>query len=223
MITLILCGLFLCVFNLTLFPHLTIKVVQCDNDREFDNASSHASFASSVVILRISCPYTSPQNGKVERSLHTINNMICSLLFQASMPTCYWVEGLHTTTYLLNRLPCKVINISCPYVTLYGVTPSYKHLRVFSCVCYPNLSAQAAHKLAPRSTRCVFLGYSADHKGYRRLDLSTNNIVVVSRHVVFDEAVFPFIASPRLTNDLDIFLQDDAPSAAPMLAPLSAP
>jgi hypothetical protein len=58
----------------------------------------------------------------------------------------------------------------------------------------------------PRSTRCVFFGYSAaDHKGYQCLDLSTNNIII-SRHVVFDETVFPFAASPRLTNNLDIFL-----------------
>jgi hypothetical protein len=129
------------------------------------------------------------------------------------------VKGLHTTTYLLNRLPCKAISASCPYVTLYGVAPSYEHFHVFSCVCYLNLSAQDVHKLAPWSTRFVFVRYSAHHKGYRCLDLSTNNIIV-SRHVVFDKAVFPFAASPRLTNNLDIFLQDDTPGAAPMPAPL---
>jgi hypothetical protein len=123
------------------------------------------------------------------------------------MPSCYYVKALHTTTYLLNHLPCKPISASCPYVTLYGVTPSYEHLRVFSCVCYPNLSAQLTHKLASRSTHCVFLGYSADHKGYQCLNTSSTNIVI-SRHVVFDEAVFPFAASPRLTNDLDIFMQE---------------
>jgi hypothetical protein len=37
----------------------TIKAVQCDNGREFDNASSHAFFVSSGVVLHISCPYTS--------------------------------------------------------------------------------------------------------------------------------------------------------------------
>jgi hypothetical protein len=57
------------------------------------------------------------------------------------MPAHYRVEGLHTTTYLLNRLPCKAISASYPYVTLYGVAPSYEHLRVLNCVCYPNLSA----------------------------------------------------------------------------------
>jgi hypothetical protein len=124
-----------------------------------------------------------------------------------SMPPRYWVEGLHTTTYLLNHLPCMAISVSCPYVALYSVTPTYEHLRIFGCVCYPNLSAQAAHKLVPRSTRCVFLGYSTDHKGYRCLDLSINKIIV-SQHVVFDEAVFPFAASSCSTSTLGHRLAD---------------
>jgi hypothetical protein len=85
--------------------------------------------------------------------------------------------------------------MTSPYFTLHGVTPSYEHLRVFGCACYPNLSTVAAHKLAPRSTRCIFLGYSTNHKGYRCLDLTTNNIVV-SQHVVFDEADFPSLPRP---------------------------
>jgi hypothetical protein len=51
------------------------------------------------------------------------------------------------------------------------------------------------------STRCVFLDYSADHKGYLCLDLSTN-CLIVSRHMVFDEDSFSLNASPSLT-DLD--------------------
>jgi hypothetical protein len=87
---------------------------------------------------------------------------------------------------------------------------------MFGCVCYPKLSAQATNKFPP-STHCVFLEYSADHKYYRCLNLSTN--IVVSRHV-FGEAVFPIAASPRLTNDLGIFPWDDAPSVAPIPDPL---
>jgi hypothetical protein len=170
----------------------------------------------------MSCPYTSLQNGKAERTLRTTNNMIRSLVFYAFFPVRYWIDGLHTATYLLNRLFSMTIHESCPYVTLHGVAPSYEHLRVFHCTCYPNLSDQAPHKLVPRSIRCAFLGYSADHKGYQCLGLSTNNIII-SRHVVFDETDFPFAVSPRLTNDLDIFLQDNSWSAAPMPAPLTAP
>jgi hypothetical protein len=67
----------------------TIKAVQCDNGREFDNASSRAFFVAKGVLLWMSCPYTFPQNSKTERILRTINNMLRSLLFQASIPAHY--------------------------------------------------------------------------------------------------------------------------------------
>jgi hypothetical protein len=49
---------------------------------------SRVFFATNGVILRMSCLYTSPQNGRAEHILCTINNMIHSLLFQASIPVC---------------------------------------------------------------------------------------------------------------------------------------
>jgi hypothetical protein len=110
--------------------------------------------------------------------------------------------------YLLNRLPTKTISVVCPHVALFGSAPSYEYLRVFGCACYPNIAATAPHKLTPRSTRCVFLSYSADHKGYHCLDLSPNRLIV-SRHVVFDEDSFPLAASPNLT-DLDFLLESDS-------------
>jgi hypothetical protein len=85
---------------------------------------------------------------------------------------------------------------------------------VFGCAYYPNLSAKATHKLASRSTRSIFLGYSADHKGYRCLNLTTTNIVV-SRQVVFYEADFPVSVSPSLTNNLDIFCRMTLPVRLP--------
>jgi hypothetical protein len=102
-----------------------------------------------------------------------------------------------------------VIQVACPHLALFGFAPSYEHLRVFGCTCYPNTTATAPHNLSPRSTRCVFLGYSADHKGYRYLDQSTNRLIV-SRHVVFDEDNFPLVASPSLT-DLN-FLYESGPT-----------
>jgi transposase InsO family protein len=65
-----------------------------------------AILASRGVTLRFSCPYTSAQNGKAERSLRTINDVLRTLLFQASIPPEFWVEALSTATYLINRRPC---------------------------------------------------------------------------------------------------------------------
>jgi hypothetical protein len=93
----------------------------------------------------------------------------------------------------------------CPHIALFRSAPSYEHLRVFGCVCYPNTAATVPHKLAPRSTRCVFLGYSSDHKGYRCLDLSTN-CLIVSQHMIFDEDNFPLTASHNPT-DLDFLCE----------------
>jgi histone deacetylase 1/2 len=47
------------------------------------------------------------------------------------------------------------------------------------------------HKLSPRTVACVFLGYPLSHKGYHCLDPTTRRIIV-SWHIIFDEAMFPF-------------------------------
>jgi hypothetical protein len=70
----------------------TVKAIQCDNGREFDNSSTHFFLQSNGTQLRMSCPYTSPQNGKVERIIGSVNNVIRTLLIQASLPGCYWAE-----------------------------------------------------------------------------------------------------------------------------------
>jgi hypothetical protein len=74
------------------------------------------------------------------------------------------------------------------------VLPSYARRYIFAffgCACWPNLRSYNKRKLAFRSKRCVFLGYSPKHKGVKCLDVSTGR-VYVSRDVVFNEAVFPF-------------------------------
>jgi hypothetical protein len=73
------------------------------------------------------------------------------------------------------------------------------------------MTATTAHKLSTRSTRCVFLGYSTDHKGYCCLDLSTN-CLIISQHVIFDEDNFALAASPSLT-DL-VFLYELVPTVS---------
>jgi hypothetical protein len=94
-----------------------VKSIQCDNGCEFDNSLRQFFLAHSVQ-LRMSCPYTYTQNGKVRRILRITNNIVHTLLFQTSMSPQYWVESLHTATYLLNRLSTKTITTSRPYIAL---------------------------------------------------------------------------------------------------------
>jgi histone deacetylase 1/2 len=117
--------------------------------------------------LRLSCPYTSQQNDKAERAIRTLNDTMRRLMFQAHLPEKFWAEALATATYLVNRRPCKAINSLVPYTRLHSSPPTYAALRVFGCLCYPNVASTLPHKLSPCSMPCVSLGYPSQHRGYR--------------------------------------------------------
>jgi hypothetical protein len=142
----------------------TIQSIQCDKGREFDNSSTRTFFLTHGVLLWMSCPYTSSQKGKAERMIRSINNIIRSLLFQASLAPSFWVEGLHTAPYLLNRLPTKTLAFATPHLALFGSHPTYTHLHVFGCACYPNMSARHLTSLPPGQASASFLGIPATTK-----------------------------------------------------------
>jgi hypothetical protein len=172
----------------------------------------------------MSCPYTSAQKGKAERVIRSINNIIRTLLIQSSVPPNFWATALGTATYLLNILPTKTLALSTPHFALFGCNPSYEHLRVFGCKCNPNLSATTPHKLSPRSTLCVFLGYSPHHKGYLCFDRQSNR-TIISRHEVFDETSFPFSEDSNPPTPVAFDFLDDYsnPVTAPFgLSPVSS-
>uniref|UniRef100_A0A8R7RGG2 Reverse transcriptase Ty1/copia-type domain-containing protein n=1 Tax=Triticum urartu TaxID=4572 RepID=A0A8R7RGG2_TRIUA len=144
-----------------------------------------------------------------------MNDMLRTLLIQASMPIAYWVEALRTATFLLDLRPYKSNPSSTPYISLHNSPPPYDTLRVFGCLYYLNLTATTPHKLAPRSTPCVFLGYPDEHRGYCCLDLSSGRIII-SCHVTFDEQSFPF-ATLHATSTLP-HPNSSSPSSRPLFA-----
>jgi hypothetical protein len=139
----------------------------------------------------VSCPHSHQQNGAAECKHRHIVVMGLSLLSTTSMPLKYWDEAFLAAIYLINRTPTKVLNYESPIHRLLGAKPDYSHLHIFGCACWPNLRPYNFHKLQFRSIRCVFLGYSNMHKGFKCLDTSTWRIYI-SRDVVFDEKFFPF-------------------------------
>lgn len=103
--------------------------------------------------------------------------------------------ALQQHVYLINRMPSKTIDMDSPYLRLFGATPNYSKLRVFGCLCSPWLRPYTTNKLEPRSTSCVFLGYSLTQSAFLCFDPLTSRLFV-SRHVHFVENQFPF---PSLT------------------------
>ena len=185
-----------------------IKTFQCDNGREFDNGPLWDLCKTNGMSFRLSCPHTSPRNGKAERNIWAINNMSRTLLAHASLPPSFWHHALQMATYLLNILPSKVLGNTSPLQILYQRDPSYSHIRVFGCLCYPLFPSTTINKLQPRSTPCVFLGYPSHHRGYKCYDLSSSKIIIC-RHVLFDEHVFPFRKLHSPSSTAYDFLSDD--------------
>ena len=202
-----------------------IKCFQCDNGKEYDNAHFHKFCELNGMMFRFSCPYTSPQNGKAERKIRTINNIIRTLLAHASLPSHFWHHALQMATYLLNILPNKKLALQTPTKILYQKDPSYSHLKVFGCLCYPLIPSVTRNKLQPRSTPCVFLGYPSNHRGYKCYELSSRKIILC-RHVIFDENTFPFSAlNAPPTSSYDFLDTSDTPflNTDPTSSPLMTP
>jgi len=133
--------------------------------------------------------------------------MIRTLLAHSFMPTSFWHHALQMATYLLNILPHKSLSHKSPTQILYHCNPTYTHLRVFGCLCYPLFPSTSIHKLQHRTTPCVFLGYPSNHRGYKCYDLS-NRKIIISRHVIFDETQVPFAKLHLPSHTTYDFLDD---------------
>ena len=148
---------------------------------------------ASSIAHRLSYPYTPQQNGLAERKHRHLIELGLAMMFQSHIPLHYWVETFHTSRYIGNLLSTveSESKKKSPYKMLLRNKPDYSSLRVFGSACFPCLRPVTEHKFEPRFLKCVFLGYGAQYKGYRCPYPPTCK-VYITRHAVFDEALFPF-------------------------------
>lgn len=73
---------------------------------------------------------------------------------------------------------------------LFKHKPDYSLLKSFGCLALAYNPSVTTDKLAPRGVPCLFLGYPHSQKGYRLLNLTTQQIFT-SRDVKFHEHIFP--------------------------------
>lgn len=166
-----------------------IVCMQTDWGGEYQNL--HTFFQTVGITHHVSCPYTHQQNGSAKRKHCHIVEVDLSLLAHASMPLKFRDEAFHTACFLINRFPSKVMQCFTPMERLLHAKPDYSFMKVFCCACWPYLWPYNKRKIQFCSQRCLFLGYSSIHKGYKCLLPSTNRIYI-SRDAIFNENVFPF-------------------------------
>ncbi|KAL8156345.1 hypothetical protein AgCh_001442 [Apium graveolens] len=140
-------------------------------------ASIHTLFSSAFV--------SNASNAKMWHLL----DMARAIRFQSGLPLRYWGECILTAAYLINRLPTHVLDYKSPFELLHHKPPNYSQLKIFGCLCFASIHDN--DKFSSRAIRSAFLGYPADQKGYKLLNLA-NHSIFTSHHVIFHEHVFPY-------------------------------
>ena len=121
-----------------------------------------------------------------------------SLLFRSHVPKNLRGEAILTATYLIDRMPSQILKFKTPLQSFPTTYPnshlvSQIQLRVFGCTTFVHIHSQHRSKLDARSTKCIFLGYSLNKKGYKcycpitkksfipwmSLSLKTNHIIPI--------------------------------------------
>lgn len=99
------------------------------------------------IIHWIMCPQASKQNGVVERKLRHIVEVGLTLLAQVNLLMKFWGYTILCAVHLINHLPITILRDHSPYLVLYGKSPTYSHLWIFRCCCFPHLCPFNNHKL----------------------------------------------------------------------------
>ena len=175
-----------------------VGAVRTDNGGEFVNDTLHEFFKERGIEHQLTVPYTSFQNGAVERAHRSIENKTRCLLIGGRVPPSLWTEAVTCAVYLINRLPVPSRKGSIPYCLWNNVSPTeitLKHLRIFGCAAYTTIPMPLRDgKFAPTAIAGVMVGYDSEHKGYRIYHPPSRK-VFVSTQVKFDESVFPLEGS----------------------------
>lgn len=163
-----------------------IKIFRSDNGGEYTSHAFKNHLAKHGIIHQTSCPYTPQQNGVAERKNRHLMEVARSMMFHTNVPMRFWGDAVVTTCYLINRTPTRVLNDISPYEVLTKDKPSIDHIRVFGCTCFVLIPGSQRNKLEAKSIKALFIGYSANQKGYKCYVPDTRR-VMVSRDVKFME------------------------------------
>jgi histone deacetylase 1/2 len=172
-----------------------IKTLRSDGGGEYMSSEFKRCLNDYGIQHQITCPHTPEQNGIIEHKHRHIVEIGLAVLDFAHLPKHFWLEAFSTSIYLINCMLIKVNNdldySKTPYEYLFNESLDYSHLHSFGGLCYLWLHPYSKNKLDNRSTKCIFLGYNLQQKGYKCY-YYVNKKKYASRHVVFHDEIFPF-------------------------------
>ena len=92
----------------------TIKILRSNNGGEFINASMKNFFSTHGLVHQTTCAHTPQKNGVDERKNRLLLKITRAIMLESHTPTYLWPEAVATATYLVNRLPTKILHFQTP-------------------------------------------------------------------------------------------------------------
>ena len=167
--------------------NVQVQVIRTDNGTEYINKPFAAFLSSQGILHQTSCPDTPPQNGVAERKNRHILEVARSLMFTMNVPKFLWSEAVMTATYLINRMPSKILGMQSPCQLLLNNNDFVVPPKLFGCTCFVRDHRPSVGKLDHRAIKCIFIGYSSRQKGYKCWS-PTDRRTFVSMDVTFRES-----------------------------------
>ena len=135
-----------------------IRVIRTDNGTEYVNNEFRSYLSDQGIIHQTTCPGTPPQNGVAERKNRHLLEVARSLMFQMNVPKYLWSEAVMTATYLINRMPSRILNMKSPAELLLGKCDFRVPPKVFGCVCFCKRSSTYGEQVGSSSNQVHFCG-----------------------------------------------------------------
>ena len=118
---------------------------------------------SNGIKQEFSAPYTTEENGKVERAWGTVIGMTRCMIATAGVPKQFWPFALSTATYMKNR-STHWAHGKTSFEMFHGSKHDLSHLHVFGCQSF--LLNKAGKKQDSNAQEAIQLGYSGKPKLY---------------------------------------------------------
>ncbi|GAA0159625.1 hypothetical protein LIER_16357 [Lithospermum erythrorhizon] len=118
----------------------------------------------------------------------TLNERARSMRLHSGLPHTFWADAINTAAFLVNRGPSVPLEFKIPEEVWSSKKVNLSFLRVFGCLAYVHVDANARSKLDAKSSICYFIGYGDAEMGYRFYDLK-NRKIIRSKDVIFNEEV----------------------------------
>ena len=103
---------------------------------------------------------------------------------QTDLPISFWGYALETAAFILNQIPSKAVE-KTPYQIWNGKKPLMSFLRIWGCEAL--VKHQVSEKLAPRSEKCIFVGYPKETRGYYFYNRSDNKVFVARKGIFLEK------------------------------------